>query len=445
MFNFKDLLSTRPTAPSVAEAVNNEPDNKNADDLDLDNRFVDPELEDFGGHTDRTMAKTRSKTTSSADNSRAHYRDFVASSSARKRSKVALPIDDEDFMGGKYAGVKASRQELGMDAPEEKIDSESEIEDDMEEVDDRFEFVNNASEGEDSEDDAVAAQMKALKESEKMQMEMVAKKMTSDQERGQHVRSQLKKWQSALNLRVRLQPVLRQVTRIPKPAVWNALVPCASDEVKVISEGLDEINTVIKSALCHEAQISETLNDTEIVLRKYDSVMSPKWKESLESWHQRAALGADLKANAKKQMKVINQSLWSQVEAALRDRDRLVQRTRLNRSRVQPIACDVVPEQVDFDDEDFFSVLVREWVDTSSGAQDIALAHGLVIKNIKSSSKHPVDGRASKGRKIRYDVHEKLVNYMVPVKDVSLWDDEKTDAFFASIFPETSVPIASLN
>ena len=55
------------------------------------------------------------------------------------------------------------------------------------------------------------------------------------------------------------------------------------------------------------------------------------------------------------------------------------------------------------------------------------------IQRMRNKLKKQVDTRASKGRKIRYDVHEKLVNFMAPV-DTSQITDEAKDQLFKSLF-----------
>lgn len=46
--------------------------------------------------------------------------------------------------------------------------------------------------------------------------------------------------------------------------------------------------------------------------------------------------------------------------------------------------------------------------------------------------KKKVDTKASKGRKLRYTVHEKLQNFMVPIPRAT-WHDEQIDEFFVSL------------
>lgn len=55
-----------------------------------------------------------------------------------------------------------------------------------------------------------------------------------------------------------------------------------------------------------------------------------------------------------------------------------------------------------------------------------------------------MDTKASKGRKLRYEVHEKLQNFMVPVTPRGAWHDEQIDELFSSLmgkgFSTSSVP-----
>jgi len=46
--------------------------------------------------------------------------------------------------------------------------------------------------------------------------------------------------------------------------------------------------------------------------------------------------------------------------------------------------------------------------------------------------KKVVETKASKGRKLRYEIHEKLQNFMVPVPVRGTWHDEQIDELFAS-------------
>lgn len=52
------------------------------------------------------------------------------------------------------------------------------------------------------------------------------------------------------------------------------------------------------------------------------------------------------------------------------------------------------------------------------------------VKEVKARKN--VDTKASKGRKMRYNVHEKLQNYMAP-EDRGSWEEEAVERFFGTL------------
>jgi protein AATF/BFR2 len=57
--------------------------------------------------------------------------------------------------------------------------------------------------------------------------------------------------------------------------------------------------------------------------------------------------------------------------------------------------------------------------------------------------KKKVDTKASKGRKLRYTVHEKIQNFMVPVPR-GTWHEEQTDDLFASLFGKSGSAVQGI-
>lgn len=57
--------------------------------------------------------------------------------------------------------------------------------------------------------------------------------------------------------------------------------------------------------------------------------------------------------------------------------------------------------------------------------------------------KKVVDTKASKGRKLRYEVHEKLQNFMVPATPRGAWHDEQIDELFSSLMGKGFGPAAA--
>jgi len=59
----------------------------------------------------------------------------------------------------------------------------------------------------------------------------------------------------------------------------------------------------------------------------------------------------------------------------------------------------------------------------------------LEIQKLRSKAKRRVDPKASKGRRLRYHVHPKLVSLMAPYPDTSMNDAAK-NMLFASLFAD---------
>uniref|UniRef100_A0A0B7BJ04 Protein AATF n=1 Tax=Arion vulgaris TaxID=1028688 RepID=A0A0B7BJ04_9EUPU len=88
------------------------------------------------------------------------------------------------------------------------------------------------------------------------------------------------------------------------------------------------------------------------------------------------------------------------------------------------------------DDNDFYHVCLRDLIELKQNEETdpvMANKQWLEIQRLRNKQKRKVDTRASKGRKIRYHVKEKLKNYMTPY-DKSLWSDEQKDDLFKALF-----------
>lgn len=55
------------------------------------------------------------------------------------------------------------------------------------------------------------------------------------------------------------------------------------------------------------------------------------------------------------------------------------------------------------------------------------------LQKLRIKMKHKVDTRSTKGRKLRYNVHPKLVNFMVPVVD-NMWNESAIADLYNSLF-----------
>lgn len=177
---------------------------------------------------------------------------------------------------------------------------------------------------------------------------------------------------------------------------------------------------------------------------------------TIQKWNEktRIATAANIKNTP-------TNTILQQVSFILSDRNKLIRRTQLKRSEydiigyekdsiednkngtndnVNPVTRDrkendeYIPEI--FDDSDFYHQLLRELIECKSAdiSDPIQLSRQwIALQQMRSKMKRKVDTRATKGRKIKYVVHNKLVSYMAPEKSLK-WNEESSNELYSSLF-----------
>ena len=95
-----------------------------------------------------------------------------------------------------------------------------------------------------------------------------------------------------------------------------------------------------------------------------------------------------------------------------------------------------------YDDALFYQSLLRDLITTRSATSSTNVSLPIVPQKLHPSgnrqNKNVKDTKASKGRKIRYTVHEKLQNFMAAEgdtgRDTAMWTERGKDEFFGSLF-----------
>ncbi|XP_068011081.1 protein AATF [Melanerpes formicivorus] len=178
----------------------------------------------------------------------------------------------------------------------------------------------------------------------------------------------------------------------------------------------------------------------------------------LQKWHEKTKLAA---GKMGKGFGAFERSILAQIDHILLDKERLLRRTQTKRSVYtvlgkqeqeppplpQPVPGDLevlppsdsnrhlkdIDEEI-FDDDDFYHELLREFIErkTTSWDPNDQVAMGrqwLAIQKLRSKIKKKVDRKASKGRRIRYHVHSKLVSFMAPIDHCAMNDDARTELY----------------
>jgi protein AATF/BFR2 len=193
-----------------------------------------------------------------------------------------------------------------------------------------------------------------------------------------------------------------------------------------------------------------------------NSVFWPLTTSVLSKWSSQASIGAassggSNKFNSGAQLKAVNQSPVAQIENSIKGDalSRLKERTmtwrggkRIKLTAPSQSEDDKKVEEVEkaediFDDTDFYHALLRELIEskgaaTSGGStgdygdNSLSAAAAALAASGKKIKKQ-VDTKASKGRKLRYEVHEKIQNFMPPISTRVAWSSQQMDRLFSQL------------
>eukprot|EP00658_Telonema_sp_P-2_P070142 TRINITY_DN59745_c0_g1_i2.p1 TRINITY_DN59745_c0_g1~~TRINITY_DN59745_c0_g1_i2.p1 ORF type:complete len:362 (+),score=104.06 TRINITY_DN59745_c0_g1_i2:25-1110(+) len=289
--------------------------------------------------------------------------------------------------------------------------------------------------------------LEQLQKEEEEVLAGISKVKDSEVEQSQAVRGQKKMWCELLEFRVALQGTLMAASRMPKPQVYDAI---AQTQDPAIQHRLDKLqklsmdmtndlrqaagNLLDQDLTVHKAcgelpqvEPSEDVHELWENLDREHEQLRP-WREAeITRWYRKTTATKQLQAG--KALQTLAKSTLDQVSEVMSDMPRLLKRTQLKRGEYTIVGdSSVVQQQQEvedpsnkrdghlyqhdeeiFDDTDFYERLLQELVESGSHASLQAATAG---KAAVRKSRPKVDTRASKGRKIRYHVHAKLVNFM---------------------------------
>ncbi|XP_058066439.1 protein Aatf [Anopheles bellator] len=304
--------------------------------------------------------------------------------------------------------------------------------------------------------------------------------------KGLAVQNQLKLWERMLEMRIKVQPCLVSANSLPAGVSFEKFCTDsdqfrkkANQATKSITEALDallslqeklfegfaETKNLLKSGSKRKSSSSTgSSNAKRATMQEYEKCIASRTNDMAEyrnsvllKWHDRTKIAASVR-NQKQSVSVLKK-----IEDSLINREELVRKTQLYRGghkllgRLEEIKTvetksaqgnATLPDQAEtpvydgeiYDDSDFYHQLLRELIEYKTNTTDSPqeIANKLVeLQKLRSKMKKNVDTRATKGRKIRYVVHNKLVNFMAPVPDYE-WTDEAKDELFGSLFGKIS-------
>ncbi|KAF7919391.1 uncharacterized protein EAE97_011723 [Botrytis byssoidea] len=294
---------------------------------------------------------------------------------------------------------------------------------------------------------------KIMGEEQKTVVATISQAAKADAEKGNAVKQQRKAFDSLLNVRIRLQKALVATNSLaaaedkdqqdsdgnPFQAaeeaaikLWNTIDGLRHDLSKAANtsktgqkrkRGIDSATS--SSAIWERMQASEIAN-----IDNRQTV--------LEKWSSKVRATTALPISRKLNPNAPQQSITSLLQDTLSSSEHLISRTKVPRS------CAPVQKQMKlttdpniYDDADFYQLLLKELLDQRMVDSSTAAAgeagkpmQWTAVKEAKTRKN--VDTKASKGRKMKFTVHEKLQNFMAP-EDRNTWEESARDRFFATL------------
>ncbi|KAI0477343.1 TRAUB-domain-containing protein [Xylariaceae sp. FL0804] len=269
------------------------------------------------------------------------------------------------------------------------------------------------------------------------------------------VRQQRKTFDALLNIRIRLQKSLVAINSLSSvESRENQSEPYEAAEAAALKlwSAIDGFRTNIQTEPDKTSRKRKRVAEMETPTRDlWDSMEAVEERAKtrrlavLEHWsHQarnmRMVDDSSHKSKDKSSRKSGSnpeESWTSKLENEMKAPDVLVDRTRKPRSCAPvQVVKKVNSDPTIYDDADFYQLLLKDLVDQRSGDSSnagmaAATVHYKAVKEAKA--KRHVDTKASKGRKMRFNVHETLQNFMAS-EDRRSWEQSAIDRLFGTLF-----------
>lgn len=395
--------------------------------------------------------------------------------------------DDENDPFNKLLDDEASEEE------EEALHSDTQDSDDGEENGETYNGFdddsddNEGSEEEDntsgtefSDDDAAPSRPSKSEQSNPIDRAELRKLMVQDQksvattltegakadaEKGKAVQAQRKAFDTLLNTRMKLQKALVVANSLSAIDISDSeikeskdVVSAAEDAALKLWNNINSLRTSLQSSRTGSKRShSEYTADTPLYTlwedtERYENSQIQQRNSTLNFWSTkcRATSAAATQSQNRLNQSVKEQQLSDILAGQLSDMSRLVAKTRLARScaPIQAAATSknskAVEEKEDalpiYDDADFYSTLLQSLISQRSSEATTSLGNLNLNMNMQpweaarqAKVKKLVDTKASKGRKLRYTVHEQIQNFMAP-EDRGAWGERQAEDLFGALF-----------
>ncbi|KAL1887622.1 rRNA-processing protein bfr2 [Ceratocystis pirilliformis] len=430
--------------PDMADLEKDQARITNDELIDSDDAFVESDQEFTEKFIFRGSSKPKSTTNSRKNRPKAV--DFMPESDQDggeedfQDAQEELDDEDDDEVGGSKIVVDGERSEESDDfGSGEDDDSEEDEDDDRDDEEDE--------EGEEDEDEDEDEEDKTTNRNFNANDHLSSLSAAAKQEalKGMAVRGQRKLFDGLLNFRIRLQKALVSANTLliaDQDTESTASDEDAAEQAAIqLWNTLDSIrtdftNSAVKGSQKRKRQIdSSTATKSIWGFMQEDEAESLKYRRvTLDKWSRRVGPSA---VASRDRLKSTNNSICVVLDEQLSEPSRLIKRTQIPRSCAPAHAAKKISEDTQiYDDADFYQLLLKELVEQRTTETDqaagtaVATVRWAAMKEAKT--RKIVDRKASRGRKLKFTVHEKLQSFMAP-EDRRQWEEEAVDRLFNTL------------
>lgn len=373
------------------------------------------------------------------DEGEAHFEEEEASDPDRSAETDSSPTGSDD---------------AGSDSDQEEDD----LSDDLEREDEEDDHVGSDSDDTSISDESAepkaddrAELRKMMAEEQKTVAASLSKAAKADVEKGQAIKQQRTTFDTLLNPRIKLQKALIATNSMTSSNGTSSdhtdTIIAAETAALNLWNNLSSLRSSLQDHASKKRPFSAISSTSSSALwddmQHQESISLPIRRANLNKWSQKTTPATALPRANKFSQTPTQQPLTSVLDQQLSgsNGEKLLHKTRLPRSCAPIQAASRLPEDPNiYDDADFYTLLLRELVDqrmTDSSSNPAPTANGSTSLPALPSQrdlkvKKQVDTKASKGRKMRYTVHERLQNFMAP-DDRGGWGERQRGELFGSL------------
>ena len=368
--------------------------------------------------------------------------------------------DENEAFAGPDADIvgKAADEEMNDSRSGSNLDREG-SEEDMEDIEDSEDGADAADNSDDTsisdepsarEPNDRAPLRKMMAGEQKSVADLLSKAAKEDVAKGKAIKHQRATFDALLNTRIKLQKALISTNSMravsSSPSEHTEAIQAAETAALNLWNTLSSLRLAFHPSDSNEHLVSALFTKSSSALwtemQSREMISIPTRRANLTKWSQKTNPAAALSRTNKFSQTPSQQPLTSALDQHLSGSNaiKIIAKTRVPRSCAPVQAAARVTEDADvYDDTDFYSLLLRELVDqrmTESRNAPNLNETDASISALPSQRdfkvRKPVDRKASKGRKMRYAVHEKLQNFMA-LEDRGSWGERQRTELFGSL------------